>query len=363
MRKTLILHIGHFKTGTTALQVFCATNQPALRKQGIDYTGHGLHHSKHSRPAFALYRAAGVSTLMHGYRNPTPPEQVWAELFEAVLASNSPRVLVSSEEFMRLGAHPAAEARLAQIIAPLRDRIDFQIIAYLRPPQSHLNSWYNQLVKMNIPVPGFNEALGTVIEPVHYDYALALGPWLRLFGPEAVTIRPYSAALRGTTALFEDFLKTLGITGPFSARRWAHPAQDVNARLDDETVEIHRIANALQLPKDQRDWLLNRLKRLGASLTPAPETPARPIDEIAAACEAGLVALEGLPHNGLSLDAMRADLPRPVDPQRLDPSLLIALLVSETHLLRSAQWQKTAEQNARIKALEERIEQLGAQRK
>ena len=37
MKKTLYVHIGTPKTGTTAIQLFCEANQEAFRKKGSDY--------------------------------------------------------------------------------------------------------------------------------------------------------------------------------------------------------------------------------------------------------------------------------------------------------------------------------------
>ena len=104
MQKTLYIHIGHYKTGTTALQVFASRRQAMLAEtHGLDYPSVRIHNAKHSGYAFALYKAAGVETLMHGYSDPTPPEPIWAELFDHVRASPHAKTVISSEEFMRVG--------------------------------------------------------------------------------------------------------------------------------------------------------------------------------------------------------------------------------------------------------------------
>ena len=108
MAKTLHLHIGHFKTGTTALQVFLARNPRLLARHGLEYAELFRHNAKHSGLAFAIYRSAGVTTLMHGYDSPDAPEERWRALFDAVRKSQRDGVIVSSEEFMRRGAIPLA---------------------------------------------------------------------------------------------------------------------------------------------------------------------------------------------------------------------------------------------------------------
>lgn len=347
MRKTVVIHIGHYKTGTTALQVFCANNARALRKLGVDYTPEVRHLAKHSRPAFALLKAAGVRALMHGYRDASPVEEIWAELFEAVRKSKAPQVLISSEEFMRLGAHPAAEARLAQIISAQQDAFDFRIIAYLREPQAHLRSWYNQLIKMNIPVPGFNAAVRSVMEPIHYDYALALGPWLRLFGTKAVTIRAYTDALREGDALFADFLEALGLP-PQPLQKWVRPEADVNPRMDDRLLEVARMMRLLDIPKAMRERML---VRAGAFLDLAGD-PAADMAGIAQRAQAGLAEVATLPGAQFDTQSFAQALPQPDDPRIGEQAALFGLLLQEHRRLSHASDNKIEALTKRIEALE-----------
>ena len=77
----LIVHIGHYKTGTTALQVFCAANRDLLARQGLLYAERPLKHAKHSALALCLLHQAGVTTLMHGYQANRPAADLWADIF------------------------------------------------------------------------------------------------------------------------------------------------------------------------------------------------------------------------------------------------------------------------------------------
>ena len=358
MRKTLILHVGHFKTGTTALQVFLMENRKALLRRGLDYTGEGLTHAKHSRLAFSIYRQAQVDTLMHGYREPTHPRAVWQQLFDAALASKAPRVLVSSEEFMRMGAYPRAAEILAEIIAPARAQFDFRVIAYLRSPGAHLRSWYNQLVKMNTAPPDFNTAVTGVMEPVHYDYALAVQPWVDIFGAEAVTLRPYLEGMRHDGGLFRDFLDTLGLEydrPPLAG--WKTPTRDVNPRLDDRLLELNRILREAGMDASLRDWIMDRE---GKALPQA--TGAASFEAIAARSATGLAALEGLPGNGLAETGVAgdfaADRPLPDPPWRAELARMVTMLLRDQEFLRRRLNSQNADLTARLGAAEDRIAAL-----
>lgn len=355
MRKTFYLHIGHYKTGTTALQTFLTGNQRKLMRQGLDYPADMRVHSKHSKLAFSIYRKAGVETLMHGYRDPTPPEDVWARMFDYVTASRAPHVLVSTEEFMRMGAHPRAGEILAEIIEGARDRFDFRVIAYLRSPGAHLRSWYNQLVKMKTAPPDFNTAVTQVMEPIHYDYALAMKPWLEIFGEGAVTLRPYQKGMPDGDGLFRDFLSQLGVaydrTPPGG---WRMPERDVNPRLDERTLELHRAMRDAGLPERLRDWIAHRAEKL------LLDTPFEPADfsEIVVRARAGLAALETLPGNSMETAAFVADLPTSDPVWQAELTRMVTVLLREQDILRTRLQSRNTELLARMKATETRLDAL-----
>lgn len=346
MARRLILHIGHYKTGTTALQVFCTQNPRALARAGVTYAEAQRYLNKHSDYAFALLRAAGVRRLMHGYARPEPPETLWAELIAEVRTAPTPAVLVSSEEFMRLALAPEAVARLSAILAAAPD-IEVRVVAYLRPIAAHLRSWYNQLVKMRESAAGFQTALVNEIEPIHFDYALALEPWQALAAPGGLTIRAYTEELRAGDRLYRDFMAALGIGWP---RRPALPATDPNPRLDDRLLDVLRMANEARLPEAARNALMARvLSRLQLNLAEA-EKQAPVVAAIRARAAAGLERVAQLAGPDFPLALFRAALPEPVTEAETLRESLVQVLMRER-----------AERAAEIRALRARIAELEAQ--
>lgn len=311
MGRTLYIHIGHYKTGTTALQVFLRRNADLLARQGLRYPDLHEHNGKHSALAFSILKAAGVDSQLYGYDRPESPESLWSALFEALRAGDEPAMLVSSEEFIRFGAYPGAVRLLREIVAGAPD-IDFRIIAYLRAPDAHLRSWYNQLVKMRMPVGPFNHAVRHQMELVHLDYGLALAPWIEVFGPECVTLRPFVDELRYDGAIFADFMATLGMKVPPGADL---PGGDPNPRLDPALLELARWLNAADVP---RHVVRSAMERAAAHLA-ADGAAQRDEDAdfapVQALSAAGLQALAALPGNGVDIDAFTRHLPQPDEPQ------------------------------------------------
>ena len=341
MADRLVLHIGHYKTGTTALQVFLARNAQALRAAGLEYPEARRHNAKHSDYAFALLRAAGARRLMHGYADPTPPETLWEALFARVRASPAATVIVSSEEFMRLAMFPAAETRLSAILERHAAGLRVEALAYLRAPQSHLRSWYNQLVKMHEPTPDYARALAGTIEPIHLDYGLALGPWRRLLGDGGVILRPYRPRSLDPLALFGDVLATLGVAVP---ARVNLPEKDPNPRLDDRLVEMLRLlrntglrGERLKALHDSAAKYLAEQDALAADgrdggQAGVPDTrpePGRDMAGLRQRAAAGIAALRGMPRSGLDLEAFHADLPREVPSDRTLPPEVLGFVLAE----------------------------------
>lgn len=360
MKKQLYIHIGHYKTGTTALQVFLARNPSFLAQHGCEYATVLLHHAKHSSLGFSLCREAGVTRLMHGYNAATPAAEIWSELFDHVRQSRHQAVIVSSEELIRVGEFPAASAKLREIAATATD-IDVTVIAYLRSPEAHLRSWYNQLVKMGIPVSDYTTALRGEIERIHLDYAHALRPWAEAFGAQNLVLRDYDAARRaGPTGIYADFLGILGLT---FADTLNQPEGDPNPRIDDRAVELVRLMQNMKLPRhtvdavrDQAAHYLDVQDKLhGADLPPFSATQDRVTQGLA-----GLTALVALPGSNVDLAAFQACLPQPEDAALADQIQMTGFVLAELLALRKRINHTLPNLNTRLKMLEKRLEIQGS---
>lgn len=353
--KRIYLHIGHYKTGTTALQWFLAHNRRKLAAHSIDYLEHRMNHNKHSVYAFSVLREAGVKNLMHGFHLKCSAATHWSGLFDAVRASAAPTCLISSEEFIRFGAHDGISDRLADVAA-LGEDIEIRVIVYLRPPDSHIRSWYNQLVKMGQPLPGFNTAVTEVMEPIHYDYALALRPWVDVFGPEAVIVRPYGPMTREDNDLYADFLSIFDIDfGDIWLK--SVPGEDPNPRMDDRHVEFVRLMQNAQVNPDTVGWARKRAQEFLDREIQAKTQPAQSFDDIMDRAAVGLDWVGGLPHCGVDIDAYAAQLPNPAPSGEAELERLSGFLLGEIRHLRQTLMSGQYEVKKRLEALEAKLGQ------
>lgn len=362
MAKRLFLHIGHYKTGTTALQVFLAHNPKFLAQNGWEYSPFMLHHAKHSQIAFALMREAGAKTLMHGYSDPTPALDLWNDLCASVIASKFDNVIISTEELMRMGEYPLATTRLAEFAAIAADRgIEVTVIAYLRNPQDHLQSWHNQLVKMAKPVAHFSGALqptdtatpsATAIEAIHYDYGRALAPWIAAFGAERIILRDYDQARRSPTGLFEDFLGVLGLSYDDSLNK---PQGDPNPRLDDRLVELLRIAQGSDLPKQAVAQLRTRAEKFLAAQDALGKSSDRLLAAVRAQSAEGLAQLGQIAQSNLDMTRFAARLPADQDQAQVNQTLMLDFVLQDMITQRRYQQRSIQEMAKRLRTLEEHL--------
>ena len=343
----LILHIGHFKTGTTALQICFASNAAKLEEQGVFYSPIPMHLSKHSALAFCLLHDAGVTELMHGYKPLQSTPEIWGNLFDTVrLLDSGQSLLVSSEELIRVGGYPQAAEGLRTVIADNPD-IPVRVIAYLRAPNSHLHSWHNQLVKMGVSTGNFDTTVRTGMERVHWDAASALRPWVEVFGAENVILRQFHDTLRDGDALLVDFMTALGfdaLTNP------TLPKQDPNPRLDDRISDLKRAYLRAGLPKPMTD---KTVALAAANLTEemGDDAAGESFVTIRATALAGITELAGLPNAGLDVPSMTADLPTPLSDDARALSELVVLLGGEIAQLRTV----LRETNRRMNRLENKL--------
>jgi len=346
----LILHIGHYKSGTTALQVFCTSNAAALERQGLHYAQYPLKMLKHSGLAYSVLRDAGVETMLYDFKAEENAVQMWSKVFDAVRALDPGQsLLVSSEEFMRIGAHPAATEVLREVFAGAPD-IPVRVIAYVRAPHDHLRSWYNQLIKLGISVGNFETAVRSEIEVIHWDYARALEPWLSVFGEERVIVRQFQDDLREGDGLYADFLEALGFGLPITAKV---PERDPNPRMDDRILDLKRAFIRANLTKPVINQAVERaLENLAAEDGAGGLADAPTFEEIRSTSKAGIDALSALPNTNLNPEKMLSHLPRPLSEDARQMGDLVTLLAGEMANMRNHQQRL----NRRLTALENSIE-------
>lgn len=137
--RSILLHVGPHKTGTTAIQSAFHRNRRGLEEQGVHYAG------KQRQPMQAVHALTGrASPYADGG---IPPMRHWKALVGEVRRSQADRVAISSEGFA-----DADEAAVRRAITDL-DRGRVHVVVTLRPLVDLLPSQWQQQLQSGLTMP------------------------------------------------------------------------------------------------------------------------------------------------------------------------------------------------------------------
>jgi len=252
--KTIYLHVGNFKTGTSAIQKFCSDHRKELLDSGFDY----LPGARPSRNTVS-HGKIPVSLIMK-YGGHVPSWYIDTDSFSDVCAavvtqidsSKCDNIILSSEEFYRIASYKNSTIKSA--IADLRELFSghqVKVIMYVREPLPFSKSWYNQANKANIPLRRFTDFF------YYLNKSLLLPQnnarfWRDCFGSDCLIIEAYG--LSGTNHI-RRFLDLIAADPSLAIQ-----ASDslINAKRNEKTLELDRISRIMLLKDvNEREIYLN----------------------------------------------------------------------------------------------------------
>lgn len=229
----LYLHIGSGKTGTTAIQSFCVTNNQLLNQHGYHYLesprwGDNSHHLL----GFALWGSAHLNL-------PNIPEVSLQSIEHSLstelngLPENIQNIIISTELLFELGGKP----QMAPLNKFIKDHFkSVKVLCYLRRQDNYLVSLYQQWIKTNHKnVRGISIA-EFVSKYKGNNYYETLRPWSVLFGKENIRVRVYEKSKFINGSIFDDFLFCIDITNTESFI--PPPKSQTNHSINVEITEI-----------------------------------------------------------------------------------------------------------------------------
>jgi hypothetical protein len=242
MKKTIFLHIGPPKTGTSAIQQFLSANRKILKESGYLYPGRGLAHHDMAREFPSL--------TVTDIRNPALATKKY---FAEIDASGLDKIILSSEKFNGLMLQ---RENLKEEIASLREflipRFQVYIIFYVRRQDERIESMYNETVRgsRKRTDESFSEFIKKTTQRGPDDlktdtmssslecYSHLL-EWSNAFGKENILVR-CNEEEQLPKGIYHDFLETIGLT--LDSRYWI-PENRVHESLSWDLTEVMRICN------------------------------------------------------------------------------------------------------------------------
>lgn len=180
---TRLVHIGPYKTGTTAIQAAFHLARKMAEPQGVHYAGYGR------QPMTAVMAGIGKPSPWSKDRKP-PNQVVWRQLVSEIRSSNARQVVLSSESFS--DAEPDAIRRVVQDLGGER----VHIAVTLRPLAKVIPSQWQQYVQNRLAEPFdtwldalLNKPRGTVTPTFWFRHRHdeLIQRWVDVVGPDRVT--------------------------------------------------------------------------------------------------------------------------------------------------------------------------------
>ena len=233
----LYCHIGLAKTGTSAIQLFLATNRRILaRKQGILYpnlltdkmdTGGNQNHI-----GTFFYFSSGK------YQNRSVSECIedFQRCKEFCQARGYQAILISAE----LGGNPSFRDAVFEITKELD--FDTYIICYLRRQDAWIEAiWKQQVLKLKEfnTIDDYVDAILNGNMPIHSKnlyYFDLISSWARLFGKERIIVKLYEKK-QLSKGLIHDFLTEIKV--PFDST--LKNVGNVNPGLSNELMAFYQL--------------------------------------------------------------------------------------------------------------------------
>lgn len=244
--KTVILHIGYNKTGSTAVQNCLFYNRKILEKHGVFYPKKcrgkrrsPAHHSLAESLLFHIHKPLPNFVNEKIYKR-YPFHHHWNVLQEEISQTEAQTVFVSSEAFSRLRGNPAQMKFIRDELKNFRIRL----LVYLRSQPEFLESAYNQSVKRGHESRTVEELMQSGWLKI--DYFRELEEWASVFDAENIIVRIFDKKkMQG--GVVADVLKVLEREGvSLEADNWFSKYIHFkwNIRLPNNKVETKRRINA-----------------------------------------------------------------------------------------------------------------------
>lgn len=238
--KTLFLHIGGEKTGTTTLQVFLRDHAAQLRARGLIYpSGKQPYFSgkTHAPLVAGLIKDEAICEFIPLAKLATS-ESAMNSLLRSLRSCDAEKAVISAEHFSSRLTKSAHLIELKNALLQVSECI--KVVFYLREQVGLSASAYSTAIRNGRRTP-FDVKEVDVSNP-YFNHLSTLDLWSSVFGKENLILREYDRKRLLNENVIDDFFNIIGI--PIGSL--AKPPR-LNESLDTKSLELIREFN-LVLP-------------------------------------------------------------------------------------------------------------------
>lgn len=247
--KTLYVHMGAPKTGSSFLQSLLTRNRDLLRAQGLVYPLCGFLDNElgTAQHFISFYLEGSKPDWVH--KNLLTLDELQNELLNEDISDQN--VIISSESFFGI---PQSENSYK--LRSLFPDYKIEFILYLRTPVSFAKSWYSQIVK-NFPF--YQDTFDNFANHFAYNFEEIVSNYVADFGKDNMHIFSYESVVSGSS-LESHFAKLVGLkmTDEFTY----DTTENVSPKQSD--IELFRFLNTYatdDLPSRLRNFIYKELSQ------------------------------------------------------------------------------------------------------
>lgn len=247
--KTLILHIGTPKTGTTSIQNFCGLNRERLDELGIHYPVMPYCFKRVNPTRNGHFLVGSITFDGSRERNIEKENEVFAEELEHLgeLFQEHDTIMLSEESIWTISA--TRKKDLWKILKEHSEKYNYQIkvIVYLRRQDQLMLSRYNQMLKTDVVAgvrrfSSYKKSMNTKFKPM-LQYRERIEDIAKYVPKENIIVKRFDRKYFYKGDLTTDFFHILGI------------------ELDDTFTPLEEIANVgLSVQSGEIKRIINRLR-------------------------------------------------------------------------------------------------------
>lgn len=244
--KTLYLHIGTSKTGTTTIQTYCGINREQLKSKGVLFPIMPYHYDRitENRNGHFLY----AMIYENGVRNKEKEKQVLKQELDYIVDcfKDYDNILLSEESIW--WATATRRKGLWKYLQEHSQQNHYQvkIIVYLRRQDQFMMSRYNQIIKTD--TGGGTQRFYEYFKDMNGKYKCVMNYRQRLdymakfFPKENIVVKRFDRSYFYNGDLNADFLHILGVEIDDT---FAELSKDENLGISVQSGELKRVLNRL----------------------------------------------------------------------------------------------------------------------
>lgn len=207
MKKTLIIHIGIQKTGTTYLQNILANNVNILKQQNILFPEHKF--NNHGVSLYSMFERKPYNyhtNKMMGYKTKVDVDALnetyrhyWTEIFNT---SKEDTIIISGEDLSVLSSH--AVKKMFEFFNEFE--LDIKVVCYLRENDEWVDSMAQQYIKEGVYTIDQLKKLNLRVR-----YRSIIDKYLNIVGRENMYIRNFTDMRKNKKDIVVDFFELLDL--------------------------------------------------------------------------------------------------------------------------------------------------------